>query len=46
MFKKIILYLKHYIAWYKQLRQKYGILTSLGASVYNSKHYNLDGTYK
>jgi len=37
---------KHYIAWYKQLRQNYGILTSVGAAAYNSKHYNLDGTYK
>lgn len=39
--------LKNYIAWYKKLRQQgYGILTSAGSAVYNSKHYNIDGTYR
>ena len=42
----MITHIKHYIAWYKKLRQTYGILTSLNCAVYNSKHYNLDGTYK
>lgn len=35
-----------YIQWYKKLRKDgYGIFTSLGSAVYNSKYYTTDGKY-
>jgi len=38
--------IEHYLAWYKQLRKQYGVLTSLECFLYNGKHYNLDGSYR
>jgi len=38
--------IKHYKAWFSKLRKQYGILTAVMCFLYNSKHYNLDGSYK
>ena len=38
--------LKHYYAWFIQLKRQYGILTALWCFMYNGKHYNLDGSSK
>jgi hypothetical protein len=38
--------IKHYIAWFHQVREQYGILTAFMCMWYNGKHYNLDGSYK
>jgi len=42
----MIKHVKHYIAWWIKLRKQYGILTATMCFLYNSKHYNLDGSYK
>ena len=36
---------KMFFAWYKQLRKKYGIFTSINSALYNYKYYDLDGNY-
>jgi len=39
--------MKNYLKWYKKLRsQGYKRLDCLRWAVYNSKYYNIDGTYK
>ena len=46
MLKTGVTHIKHCWAWYRKLRQNYSILTSIMCVPYNSKHYNLDGSYK
>ena len=44
---RLISNLKHYVAWYKKLREQgYGVFTSLDSALYNYKHYKIDGSYK
>ena len=37
--------IKDFFWWYKELRKKYGIVTSFEAALYNCRHYDRDGNY-